>query len=181
MGELSVTLRPLHADDLPMINRWLHDPRVAEWWSDDPVGELEDIKKELHLDSTVYRIVELNGTPVGLLFRYRIDDYVEYVHELAAARVELPPGAWSMDYLLGESDAVGKGLGSVMIQTACEELWSSEEDASCVLVPVHADNVRSWRALQRAGFARIPGVFEMEPDTAAHDGRHVIYMMRRPR
>lgn len=180
MHDYPVMLRPLTDDDLPLIDLWLHDPRVAEWWSDDPVGEVEDIKSELSSNSTVYRIVEVEDRAVGLLFRYRIDDHIDYVHELAAARVNLPPDAWSMDYLIGDSTVVGRGLGSAMIRAACEELWSSEATASCVLVPVHADNSRSWRALQRAGFARIPGIFEMEPDTAAHDGRHVVYMLRRP-
>ncbi len=181
MQENPVTLRPLTVDDLPLIERWLSDPRVAEWWSDDPAGELADIENELRTDgATVYRIAQLGERPIGLVFRYRIDDYIEYLDDLAAARVELPPDAWSMDYLLGESDVVGQGFGAAMVRAACDELWASAATASCVLVPVHADNLRSWRALQRSGFARVPGVFEMEPDTAAHDGRHVIYSLRRP-
>lgn len=182
MQEHSVALRPLTVEDLPLVERWLHDPRVAEWWSDDPVAELADIENELRSGGgTVYRIVQLADRPIGLVFRYRIDDYIDYVHEFAAARIKVPPEAWSMDYLLGEGDVVGQGLGTAMVRAACEDLWSSVPDASCVMVPVHADNQRSWRALQHAGFARVPGVFDMEPDTEAHDGRHVIYTLRRPK
>lgn len=181
MQEPSVSLRPLTDDDLPLAKRWLHDPRVAEWWSDDPAAEFADLRQEHSFGgSTVYRIVQVGARPVGLLLRYRLDDHLDYMHEFAAARVDLPADAWSMDYLLGESDAVGRGVGTAMIRAATEELWATEPTASCVLVAVHADNARSWRALQHAGFARVPGIFEMEPDTAAHDGRHVIYSLRRP-
>ncbi|WP_153504772.1 GNAT family N-acetyltransferase [Cumulibacter manganitolerans] len=181
MRDRSVGLRPLTLDDLPMVERWMRDPRVAEWWSDDPAGELADIEQEVREDgATVYRIFEVDAKPIGLIFRYRIDDYTDYVETFAAANVDLPPGSWSMDYLIGETDAVGRGLGTAMIRAACDEVWSTDAGASRILVPVHADNTRSWRALQRAGFTRIPGVFVMEPDTAAHDGRHVIYALSRP-
>lgn len=180
MDEQQLRIRPMTLDDLPLVGRWLHDPRVAEWWSDEPDAELADIERELGSGgTTIYRIVELGDRPIGMVFRYRIDDYVEYVHELAAARVDIPEHAWSMDYLLGEGDTVGRGIGTSMIRAACDELWSSESTATSVMVAVHADNSRSWRALQRAGFERTPGIFEMEPDTAAHDGRHVIYSLRR--
>lgn len=181
MDDQPVRLRPMTVADLPIVERWMRQPRVAEWWSDDPDAEVADIEDELRSGgATVYRIVELDGRPVGLLFRYRLEDYVEYVDELKAAHVDLPANAWSMDYLLGEEDVVGRGVGSAMIRAGCDELWTSDAKASCVMVPVHADNVRSWSALRRVGFTRVGGVFEMEPDTAAHDGRHVVYSMRRP-
>lgn len=181
MDDRPVRLRPMTLNDLPVVGAWLRKPHVAEWWSDDPTGELADMAAELRAGGpTVYCIVEVGQRPVGLLFRYRIDAYGEYVEELAAAKVDLPERAWSMDYLLGEEDVVGKGVGTAMVRTACADLWASDQRASCLLVPVHADNVRSWRILEKCGFSRLPGIFEMEPDTAAHDGRHVVYSLMRP-
>lgn len=181
MNDQPLRLRPMTLNDLPMVATWMRRPHVAEWWSDDPTGELADMSNELRAGGpTVYCIIELDDRPVGLLFRYRIDAYGEYVEELAAANVDLPERAWSMDYLIGEQDVVGRGVGTAMVRAACEDLWRSDERASCLLVPVHADNVRSWRVLEKCGFTRLPGVFEMEPDTAAHDGRHVVYSLMRP-
>lgn len=181
MGDCRLTLRPMSQDDLALVAHWLVQPHVAPWWSDDPDGQVADMRAELASGGpSVYRVAELDGQPVGLLFRYRIHDYPEYADELMEAHLVVPGDAWSMDYLVGEATATGRGVGTAMIRLAAGELWASEADAECVIVPVHADNERSWHALRHAGFTVLPIIFHMEPDTASHDRRHVVCRLDRP-
>lgn len=156
-------------------------PEVARWWSDDPLTEAEDIKSELSGEgASTYRIAELDGRPVGLIFGYRIIDYPEYLEELTDAGVEVPVGAWSIDYLVGEADATGRGIGTAMVRAMCQQVWAADPDVERILVAVHAENQPSWRTLERAGFTRLAGVFEMEPDVAEHERQHLVYVLTRP-
>lgn len=181
MGTEDLRLRAMELDDLALAEGWMRRPEVARWWSDDPVEQVSDIRAELEgAGASTYRIAEVDGRPVGLIFGYRIVDYPEYLDELTEAGVEIPTGAWSVDYLIGEPDATGRGIGSAMVAAMCQEAWSLDPDAHCILVPVHADNVASWRTLVRAGFAEIPGEVEMEPDVAGHDRRHLVFTLARP-
>ncbi len=176
-----VTLRPFTQDDLGLLRTWLTAPHVRAWWGDSPDAQLADTEQELRAGGpSVYRIAELAGRPVGFLFRYAIDAYPEYVDELTAAGLDVPAAAWSVDYLLGEADMLGQRVGTAMLIVACRDLWAAEPDARCVIVPVYADNVRSWRVLQSAGFSRLPGRYEMEPDVPGHDRRHVVSRLDRP-
>lgn len=176
-----VTLRSFDTADLPRLRSWLEESHVRAWWGEQSPAFLADLAEELAAGGpSAYRMAELDGRTVGFLFRYPIHAYVEYVVELTQAGLEVPPGAWSMDYLVGEPTVLGHGVAAAMVRVAADELWASEPTATCIIVPVHADNEPSWRALARAGFSRLPGVFEMEPDVATHDRRHVVSQLLRP-
>jgi len=46
-------------------------------------------------------------------------------------------------------------------------------------VPVSTANVASWRALEKAGFARV-GTADLEPDNPVDSREHVVYRLDRP-
>jgi aminoglycoside 6'-N-acetyltransferase len=85
----------------------------------------------------------------------------------------------TIDYLVGDVANVGRGVGTAMIGSALERLWVEHKDAECVIVAVHADNARSWRALEKAGLVRV-GSGELEPDNPLDDRRHHLYRVDRP-
>lgn len=152
MSKLESQLRPLTVDDLALAAEWLARPHVIAGWGDEGEAWCADTRSELEASGqSVYRLAELGGTPVGLIFYYRVHDYAEYVDQLTNAGLEVPVDAWSMDYLVGEPCATGHGTGSRMIWLACDELWRTQPAAATVIVPVHATNERSWRALLKAG------------------------------
>ena len=75
---------------------------------------------------------------------YRFDDEPEYVAELAEV-CAVPSGALSVDYLVGEPSARGRGLGAGLIAAGVARGFADHPDAHDVLVPVAAANVASWR------------------------------------
>ena len=180
MGRM-LTWRAVTPDDFPLLARWLAAPHVARWWDHETSAEAverdfgpsargEEPNEDL--------LVVLDGVPLGLLQRSFLHDYPEYADELTAI-VEVPRRAMTIDYLIGEAGAVGRGLGTQMIRSALERLWGEHRDAECVIVAVHADNVASWRALERAGLTRV-GEGELEPDNPVDDRRHFVYRVDRP-
>ncbi|MGY1831585.1 GNAT family N-acetyltransferase [Geodermatophilus sp. SYSU D01180] len=176
-----VTFRPLTRADLPLVGRWLEEPLVARWWAHETTPEALEADFGPSIDGTDPGEVLLalaGGRPFGLVQRYRIADFPEYVEELAPV-VDLPPRALSIDYLVGEPGVRGGGAGTAMIAAFVAESWAAYPEADAVLVPVAAGNVASWRALERAGFTRV-AEGPLTPDNPVDPPDHVVYLLRRP-
>lgn len=171
----------LQRDDFGMLGEWLAASHVHRWWhhESDPASVATDFGPAVDGDDpTEMLVVLLDGRPIGLLQWYRMDAYPEYVDELAPL-VDVPDDAASIDYFIGEVDAVGRGVGRAMLAAAAEHVWAATPPVSCLIVPVHSDNIASWTALLRAGF-RLVAQGELDPDNPADDRRHEILRLDRP-
>jgi aminoglycoside 6'-N-acetyltransferase len=120
----------------------------------------------------------LDGAPLGLLQRSFLHDYPEDLNQLTPI-IPVPPRAMTIDYLIGDAADVGHGIGTRLIRSALRQLWSDHRDAECVIVAVHADNIGSWRALEKAGLTQVARG-ELDPDNPTDDRRHHIYRVDRP-
>lgn len=180
-GVSTFTWRRLGEEDFPLLAGWLARPHVARWWNHEtsveavtrdfgPASRGEDPSEDL--------LVFIDGRPLGLVQRCRLADFPEYVAELAAI-VEVPDRAMSIDYLIGDPEQVGRGLGPRMIGAILQDTWAEYPAATCVIVPVSAANRASWRALEKAGLRRI-GEGDMEPDNPIDDPAHYVYRIDRP-
>lgn len=176
MGE--ITFRPLARADFPLLARWLAQPHVARWWNHEytaaaverdfgpPVDGLEP-----GADSIVLR----DGRPIGLIQCSRFSDHPDYSEELRPL-LTVPENAVTLDYLIGEPDLVGQGVGTAMLSAFVTQVW--ETTASCIIVPVNSANTASWRALQKAGF-RIAARGDLAPDNPLDSPAHVVLRLDR--
>ncbi|MFI8879062.1 GNAT family N-acetyltransferase [Streptomyces sp. NPDC055243] len=176
-----ISWRRLAETDFPLLRQWLEQPHVARWWNHEtspeavvrdfgPAARGEEASQDL--------LMLLDGEPFGLVQRYRFADYPEDVDQLAD-QAEIPRGAMSIDYLIGDPSRVGQGLGTRMIQAIIRATWTDHPEASAVIVPVHADNRASWRTLEKAGLRRVAEV-SLEPDNPIDDRAHYLYRIDRP-
>jgi aminoglycoside 6'-N-acetyltransferase len=168
----TLTFRPLRRADFPLLARWLADPVVARWWDHEtsPQALERDFGPSVDgRDPAEMFIASVDGREFGFIQRYALADEPEYRAELSAI-CALDPAAISVDYLIGEPDMRGRGLGAAMI-AACVA------GAVEVVVPVVAGNVASWRALERAGFERVAEA-DLEPDNPIDPPLHYVYRQR---
>lgn len=117
------------------------------------------------------------GEPFGLVQVYAFADEPESLAELSAI-CEVPAGALSIDYLVGEPGARGRGLGAAMIAAAVARGFADHPEAQDVLVPVARGNVASWRALRRTG-ATWYAEGELVPDDPVDPPDHVVHRFTR--
>ncbi|MDX3379312.1 GNAT family N-acetyltransferase [Streptomyces sp. ME02-6991-2A] len=176
-----ITWRRLTEDDFPLLISWLERPHVARWWNHDP--SIEAVRRDFGPavrgeEPSEELLAHLDGTPFGLMQRCRLADYPEYLGEVATL-IDVPSGAMTIDYLIGEPQLVGRGLGPQMIRAAVQAIWDEHPGASCVLVPVSAANRASWRALEKAGMRRV-AEGELEPDNPVDGRAHYLYRVDRP-
>jgi aminoglycoside 6'-N-acetyltransferase len=176
-----VELLPLRRADFPLLAQWLAEPLVDRWWAHDTAPEAVERDFGPAVDGAEPTRLYLgwaDGRPVGLVQIYAIAAYPEYVIELTGVCV-VPPGALSIDYLIGEPSARGRGLGAGLIAAAVARGLADHPEARDVLVPVAAANVASWRALQRAGFEWY-AEGELTPDNPIDPRDHVVHRFVRP-
>ncbi|WP_412539280.1 GNAT family N-acetyltransferase [Longispora sp. K20-0274] len=169
---MTVELRPLTRADFPALLRWLRADHVRAWWRDVPDSPAAvERKYGPRVDGaapTRVFVMEDDGTPVGFLQCYRHADYPDEERAVGL------PGAAGIDYLVGEPDRTGRGVGSAAIAAFVPVvLGLFPEVEQVVAVPVAA-NRASCRALERAGFTLVD-VREVEPGA----GPGAIYARQR--
>ena len=177
----AVVLRPLAREDLPLLGRWLDEPRVARWWPDAHTPADLEADYGPSIDGTDPTVLQLAltaaGRPFGFVQSYRYDDEPESRAALAAL-VDVPSGALGLDYLIGEPDLQGRGLGAALVAACAAHALAANPGAGEVLVSVALGNRASWRALEKAGFTRA-AQGEMTPDNPLDPRDHVVYRLPR--
>jgi RimJ/RimL family protein N-acetyltransferase len=69
-------------------------------------------------------------------------------------------GAAGLDLLIGEEDAVGRGLGPQVIAQFAREVVFARPQAKAVVATVEEPNRRSSRAFEKAGFRYVRDIEE---------------------
>ncbi|WP_218221945.1 GNAT family N-acetyltransferase [Nesterenkonia sp. Act20] len=167
--------------DLPTIQQWLRRPHVARYWAHqtDDAAIARDFGGSIDgTEPCADYMVVCAGVPIGFIQRSRISDYPEELRELTEL-VPVPQECLMIDYLLGDPDWLGRGLGTEMVRAFTELCWLEVPDAGEIIVAVSANNVASFSALSSAGYTRIASG-RLTPDNPGDDGWHHVYQRLRP-
>jgi aminoglycoside 6'-N-acetyltransferase len=103
-------------------------------------------------DHTEGFIVHYGDRQIGFVQRYLIADDAEW-HETLRSAVGEDDGI-GIDYLIGERNLVGRGLGRQMISEFIGLSWRRYPSEERVVVALQQENVASWKALEACGFRR---------------------------
>ncbi|MGF7235132.1 MAG: GNAT family N-acetyltransferase [Frankia sp.] len=174
----TIGFEPLRRPDFLLVGGWLAEPVVTRWWNHDSsaAGVEHDFGPAVDgLDPTEVFLATADGTPFGLIQRYLVSSFVDYLAELNTL-YDVPPRALSIDYLIGDPSQRGRGLGSLMIGEFVRASWSAFPGTDAVIVPVCVGNTASWRSLERAGFRRV-AEGDLEPDNPIDPPDHYIYRL----
>jgi aminoglycoside 6'-N-acetyltransferase len=128
-------------------------------------------------DPTELLIAELGGRPIGMLQRYLLSDNPDYQRALQPAGT--PAAAASLDYLIGEPQLTGRGLGPLMITHGSTGLWAAHPEIIAIVVAVQVENRPSWRALEKAGYRQAWSGF-VDSGDPSDDGPSHVYVLDRP-
>ncbi|SEC99815.1 aminoglycoside 6'-N-acetyltransferase [Nocardioides exalbidus] len=151
--DLTITLRAMTRGDLPILARWLRAPHVQRWWhhEGEPTDERVAATYGPRVDGTTpirMWVAEVNGRSVGFVQDYRIRDFPDF------ALLTPDPDAVGLDYVVGEPEWVGRGIGTRVLWAWMVRAATRFPDAGGFFAaPDHA-NVASLRLLDKLGFAR---------------------------
>src|SRR5690606_15617464 len=114
-GDPEIAFRRLAREDLPTLGAWLAQPHVARWWHHETTPDAleRDFGASVRGEEPGEDLVVLvDGVAVGLVQRSFLRDYPPYRDELVAAGVDVPDGAVTLDYPLGDTPATGHWPGT---------------------------------------------------------------------
>jgi aminoglycoside 6'-N-acetyltransferase len=143
-GRLKYGFRPMTADDLAMVNGWINEPHVSQWWIDaagasEPMDESDFEQPDFNM-----WIVSRDEKPFAYLQDYNPHLYPGHHF------FDRPEGARGIDQIIGVPDMAGKGHGPAFIRQHMERLF--DDGVPVVVTDPHPQNARAIRAYKKAGF-----------------------------
>ena len=145
MASQSYAFRPMTADDLPTVRRWLAKPHVVEWWGD-PVEQFALVSEDLTHPAVDQFIVECDRRPFAYLQCY--DPSAWPNHGFGP----LPRGARGIDQFIGEEDMIERGHGSGFVRAFADRLLAA--GVPQILTDPSPANGRAVKAYEKAGFCK---------------------------
>ena len=150
------------AADLDLLDLWLRQPQVREWWGEPEAFAAEDLADP----RVTVMIVEGDGRPFAYMQDYDVHGWKG--HHFGY----LPKGSRGIDQFIGEPDMLGLGHGTAFIAQRMRELFAA--GAPVIGTDPHPRNARAIAVYQKVGF-RIVG-----PEEETEWGRVVRMEAGRP-
>ena len=138
--------RPMTTADLPLVQRWLAEPHVVQWWGNTLEQYRTRQRRSRQSKPWSSSSSAINDRPFGYLQCYDPDVWPE--NGLGAH----PRGTRGIDQFIGEPDMVDRGHGSAFIRTFIDRLLAA--GAPRVITDPDPANGRAIRAYEKAGFRR---------------------------
>lgn len=144
MESFPVCLRPVTRSDQDLIQKWLRQPDIEQWWGPASATTAE-VMFALQSPSAICRIIACSETPIG------------YCHAIDAKLwggdlpEELEAGTWDLDLFIASARHRGQGIGLKALEMLKTEVFSTTlATAVCVFASIR--NEAAVRAYERAGF-----------------------------
>lgn len=140
-----IETREMVESDVPLFQKWLYLPHVAKWYHDQE-DWLEEVSGKEEFDFIKHFIIENDGHPIGFC------QYYEYVKggEIWQGDINTD-GIYSIDYLIGETEYLGKGYGKKAIALLIEKIMPLP-GAKGIIVQPETENKASCNTLLSCGF-----------------------------
>lgn len=173
---MRLEFRPLSEAELPTLAGWLDATHVREWWRDS--ADLEHVRRKYlprirGEEPTEVFVIVHEGDDIGIIQRYRLRAYPGWSGAVAGTGLAFPEAA-GIDYLIGESAHVGRGVGTSAISAFTERLWTDYPDVQVVVVTPQQANRPSCRVLEKAGYQPL-WIGILDSDDPSDSGPAVLY------
>lgn len=150
---MTFTFREVTTEDFDLLIEWRRRPHVMKWWGTKSSDELlEEFVREMADPNTERYVVSL-AEPGGTAREFAFVQVCEASVAGAGWWPDATPGTWAIDYLIGEPDLIGKGLGTALISAFTDDLFTRPGTHTVTADP-EPDNIASIRACEKAGFRR---------------------------
>lgn len=141
-----ITLRPFEDTDVELYTSWLNKDYILKWYND-PREWLDEVTARRGEYAWInHFIVMCSGAPIGFCQYYDCYNAKELWYSVAR-----PDDFYSIDYLIGEEDFLGKGYGKELVRVLTERIRATGK-ANRIVVQPDEGNGASNGALRANGY-----------------------------
>lgn len=141
-----IKFRKFEDKDISLFKEWLKKPHITAWY-EDPEDWIEEVeKRNTKFDWLYHFVVEVNELPIGFCQYYEL----KYSGETWHGDTSLE-GTYSLDYLIGETEVLGKGYGKAIILGLTEEI-KELPNAKRILALPDLENIPSCKTFESCGY-----------------------------
>ena len=147
-----IVLRPFWDADVARMERWLMTPHVAKWYHQ-PEDWLREVTARRDAFSFLsHFIAEFEGIPIGFCQYYDCIDARQHEAWNEKWLADVQRGhTFSIDYLIGEPEYLGKGYGKKIVDLLLEKVRLL--GGKRIIVQPEAENTPSLQTLKSSGFS----------------------------
>lgn len=163
MNEFS--FEPISFDHLAILHKWMQEPHVWQWWGEGRSWSFNDIKEKYTPYTLGYKIqqgekklihpflIELEERPIGFIQFYNAFDFPRDGFNTEDVWHELSQSLAAVDFYIGESDYIGRGLGAEALKAFLSNHVFHHFDA-CLVDP-DRNNKAAIKTYTKAGFSTL--------------------------
>ena len=162
-----LTVRPLSEEDATLLQKWLSDPKVLQYYGGrDAPYDLPMVYERIlaKVGNPVWGCLVLwDSLPVGYLQTYRLTakEISDYGYVQSSIVI------YGMDQFLGETTMWTQGIGTTLVSVVSKWLLT-QYGADYVVMDPRADNQRAIHVYEKCGFTKVRRLSSWE----WHEGRH---------
>ena len=152
--EVTVTLRLMTEQHLPMLHDWLNRPHIVEWWGGEEERPTLDEVMEHYLprvmaqESVTPYIAMLDEEPIGYA-----QSYIALGSGDGWWEEETDPGVRGIDQFLANPAQLNQGLGTKLVRALVDLLFRDRSVTKIQTDPAPS-NLRAIRCYEKAGFVQ---------------------------
>jgi RimJ/RimL family protein N-acetyltransferase len=144
-----IYLRKFNDSDIELLKTWLNKPYIKKWY--DPIHEwLEEIENRENEFAWLHHFIVMYGEEaIGFCQYYDCFDSKEY-EDWNGRVFDVPGEIYTIDYLIGDENYIGKGYGKELIKLLNETVFSV--GAKEIIVDPDKKNEASNGVLKASGY-----------------------------
>lgn len=155
---MKISFKPLSVTDFENLLKWLQQPHVKKWWDlnvnytqgliQEKYGSYVDGYKKIGSERKPIHafIIYFDDTPIGYIQYYNAYDFPRDGYQLN----NLPKSLAAIDFLIGDEDYLGKGIGTKSLELFLDSHVFTEFDYA--FVDPALTNIFAIESYSKAGF-----------------------------
>lgn len=139
-------LRKFAAEDVPIFKEWLQNEHIRKWYTEPEDWIAEVTMRQEDFFWINHFMVVIENRRIGFC------QYYKTIEANEACYAKLPQeGTYSIDYLIGEEEYLGKGNGRKIVQVLTAMIFA-KSDSKRIVVQPEPENKASCNALIANGY-----------------------------
>lgn len=122
-------------------------------------------------------MIVADADDIGFIQRYRLSSYPTWTNTVAGSGLTFPNGA-GIDYVIGDPERVGRGIGSCAVTRFTELVFADYADVDSIVVTPQSANRASRRVLEKVGY-ELRWTGALDSDDPSDAGPAALYVRQR--